>query len=85
MVNKPFSQEEGVVRRSPLECLLKHWKEVGGNPYTKLQLVKYCNCCWPLCVLEDLDGVEARDLHKLIDEAWKVYNNQEREEIRQAH
>lgn len=74
----------GFTRRSPLESLLKHWKEVGEDPYSKRQLGESCSHCSFLYVLEDLDGVEARDLNMLMNGAWKLYNNWERAESRQA-
>lgn len=59
---------------------MKHWKEIGEDPYTKRQLGEYCSHCWSLYILEDLDGLEAKDLSMLMNGAWKLYNNWEREQ-----
>ena len=47
------SSEGGILKKSPLGCLLKHWKDVGSDPLTRKQLVEYCNHWWPLYILDD--------------------------------
>ena len=47
-------QSEGILKRSPLGCILAHWKDLegpGGNG--KKTMIKYCNQWWPLYKLED--------------------------------
>ncbi|MCQ4179547.1 hypothetical protein FK518_28790, partial [Klebsiella pneumoniae] len=49
-------QSSGVVKRSPLGCILAHWKEIGeppGGSVNKKTLIKYCNQWWPLYKLDD--------------------------------
>ncbi|XP_069716937.1 uncharacterized protein [Phaenicophaeus curvirostris] len=48
-------QSGGIVKKSPLGCVLAHWKDVGGVPggnVNKKTLIKYCNQWWPLYKLE---------------------------------
>ncbi|KAK4810826.1 hypothetical protein QYF61_008798, partial [Mycteria americana] len=49
-------QSGGIVKKSPLGCILAHWKEIGGPPggsVNKKTQIKYCNQWWPLYKLED--------------------------------
>uniref|UniRef100_A0A672THS1 Core shell protein Gag P30 domain-containing protein n=1 Tax=Strigops habroptila TaxID=2489341 RepID=A0A672THS1_STRHB len=49
-------QSDEILKKSPLGCILAHWKELGGFPggsVNKKTLVKYCNQWWPLYTLED--------------------------------
>lgn len=49
-------QSRGILKKSPLGCILAHWKDIGGPPggsVNKKTLVKYCNQWWPLYKLED--------------------------------
>ncbi|KAK4814775.1 hypothetical protein QYF61_026752 [Mycteria americana] len=49
-------QSGGIVKKSPLGCILAHWKEIGGPPggsVNKKTLIKYCDQWWPLYKLED--------------------------------
>ncbi|KAK4817884.1 hypothetical protein QYF61_001694 [Mycteria americana] len=49
-------QSGGIVKKSPLGCILAHWKEIGGQPggsVNKKTLIKYCDQWWPLYKLED--------------------------------
>lgn len=46
----------GILRKSPLGCILTHWKQIAGSPggTTKRDdLIKYCNQWWPLYKLEN--------------------------------
>ena len=45
----------GVIKSSPLGCILAHWKDIAGtgNTESKRNLVKYCNQWWPLYTLEN--------------------------------
>lgn len=52
MGNK-YSAEGGILKRSPLGCILEHWKDIGGDPMTKKKLVEYRNHWWPLDTLDD--------------------------------
>lgn len=48
-------QSGGIVKKSPLGCVLAHWKEMGGMPggtVSKKTLIKYCNQWWPLYKLD---------------------------------
>uniref|UniRef100_A0A8B9SD64 Core shell protein Gag P30 domain-containing protein n=1 Tax=Apteryx owenii TaxID=8824 RepID=A0A8B9SD64_APTOW len=47
------STEEKVVKTSPLGCVLKYWKELGGDPLMRKKLLEYCNHWWPMYKLED--------------------------------
>ena len=51
------NQQSGkILQKSPLGCILAHWKEPGGSPggsVNKKMLIKYCNQWWPLYTLED--------------------------------
>uniref|UniRef100_A0A8D0FTD4 Core shell protein Gag P30 domain-containing protein n=1 Tax=Strix occidentalis caurina TaxID=311401 RepID=A0A8D0FTD4_STROC len=44
----------GVIKSSPLGCILAHWKDIAGtgNTESKGNLVKYCNPWWPVYKLE---------------------------------
>jgi len=49
-------QSGGIVEKSPLGCILAHWKDIGGPPggsMNKRPLIKYCNQGWPLYKLDD--------------------------------
>lgn len=49
-------QSGGILKKSPLGCILAHWKEIGGPPggnVDKKTLIKYCNQWWPLYKLDD--------------------------------
>lgn len=49
-------QSGGIVKKSPLGCVLSHWKEIAGAPggtENKKTLIKYCNQWWPLYKLGD--------------------------------
>uniref|UniRef100_A0A8C4UZT5 Core shell protein Gag P30 domain-containing protein n=1 Tax=Falco tinnunculus TaxID=100819 RepID=A0A8C4UZT5_FALTI len=49
-------QSGGIVKKSPLGCVLAHWKEIGGlsdGSVNKKTLIKYCNHWWPLYKLDD--------------------------------
>lgn len=46
----------GILKKSPLGCILAHWKDIGGLPggnVNRKTLIKYCNQWWPLYKLED--------------------------------
>uniref|UniRef100_A0A669Q395 Core shell protein Gag P30 domain-containing protein n=1 Tax=Phasianus colchicus TaxID=9054 RepID=A0A669Q395_PHACC len=48
-------QSKGIVKQSPLGCVLAHWRDIGGPPggnINKKTLIKYCNQCWPSYKLE---------------------------------
>lgn len=48
-------QSGGIAKKSPLGCVLAHWKDIGGPPggnVNKKTLIKYCNEWWPLYKLE---------------------------------
>jgi len=50
------SQRKENLKKSPLGCILQHWKEIGeppGGSVNKRTLVKYCNQWWPLYKLDD--------------------------------
>ena len=50
------SQGKEVLKKSPLGCILYHWKETGGptgGSVNKRMLIKYCNQWWPLYKLDD--------------------------------
>ena len=45
----------GILKKSPLGCILPHWKQIGGPPGGSLTwetLIRYCNQWWPLYNLE---------------------------------
>ena len=49
-------QSSDILKKSPLGCILAHWKDIGGPPggsVNKKTLIKYCNQWWPLYKLED--------------------------------
>lgn len=49
-------QRGGILKKSPLGCILAHWKNSGGPPggsVNKKTLIKYCNQEWPLYILRD--------------------------------
>ena len=57
------SQNKDVLKKSPLGCILAHWKDIvgSGGAESKRTLLKYCSQGWPLYKLEDgakwaLDG-----------------------------
>ncbi|XP_055556316.1 uncharacterized protein LOC129734922 [Falco cherrug] len=48
-------QSGGILKKSPLGCVLNHWKDIGGSAggnVNKKTLIKYCNQWWPLYKLE---------------------------------
>jgi len=50
------SQSKEILKKSPLGCILQHWKEIAGPPggsVNKRTLVKYSNQWWPLYKLDD--------------------------------
>ena len=52
MGNKP-SVDGGIVKKSPLGCILQLWKQRGGDPLVKRQLIEYYNHRWPPYKLDD--------------------------------
>ncbi|KAM9590811.1 uncharacterized protein ACIBXB_005865 [Morphnus guianensis] len=48
------NNQGGVLRKSPLGCVIAHWKDIVGTGGTenKKNLIKYCNQWWPLYKLE---------------------------------
>lgn len=49
-------QSKDVNMKTPLGCILKHWKDLGGIPggnISKKTLLKYCTQWWPLYKLDD--------------------------------
>ncbi|XP_050166932.1 uncharacterized protein LOC126637602 [Myiozetetes cayanensis] len=49
-------QSKDINMKTPLGCVLKHWKELGGIPggnISKKTLLKYCTQWWPLYKLDD--------------------------------
>lgn len=49
-------QSGGILKKSPLGCILNHWKKIGGpsgGGVDKKTLIKYCNQWWPLYKLDD--------------------------------
>ncbi|KAK4829533.1 hypothetical protein QYF61_005172 [Mycteria americana] len=44
--------EGGILRTSPLGCILRHWEHLGGDPLTQKQLIESCNHWWPLYTLD---------------------------------
>ncbi|KAJ7409046.1 hypothetical protein BTVI_58094 [Pitangus sulphuratus] len=49
-------QSKEVNPKTPLGCILKHWKELGGIPggnLNKRTFLKYCRDWWPLYKLDD--------------------------------
>ena len=49
-------QSGGIVKKSPLGCIVTHWKKIGGPPgasVNKKTLIKYCNQWWPLYKLDE--------------------------------
>lgn len=49
------SQSKEILKKSPLGCIIAHWKEIAGPGGTenKRTLTKYFNQWWPLYKLED--------------------------------
>jgi len=49
------NNQGGILRKSPLSCLLAHWKDIAGTGgiKSKRNLIKYCNQWWPLYKLEN--------------------------------
>lgn len=50
------SQEKEVPKKTPLGCILTHWRDIAGEPkgsLSKRTLIKYCNQWWLLYKLED--------------------------------
>ncbi|KAK4821607.1 hypothetical protein QYF61_025184 [Mycteria americana] len=47
-----FPSKKPIPQRTPLGCILKHWKDLGGDPLTQKQLIEYCNHWWPMYTLE---------------------------------
>uniref|UniRef100_A0A8C9L8D5 Core shell protein Gag P30 domain-containing protein n=1 Tax=Pavo cristatus TaxID=9049 RepID=A0A8C9L8D5_PAVCR len=48
-------QSGGIVKKSPLGCVLARWRDIGGPPgggVNKKTLIKYCNQWWPFYKLE---------------------------------
>lgn len=33
---------------SPLKCILKNWKQIGGDPPSKPRLIQHCHQWWPV-------------------------------------
>ena len=52
MGNKP-SVDGRIVKKSPLGCILKLWKQIGGDPRIKRQLIEYYNHWWPIYKWDD--------------------------------
>ena len=56
------SQSKEVPARSPLGCILAHWRDIAGEPGGTLSrkkkkiLIKYCNQWWLMYKLEDRDN-----------------------------
>lgn len=54
--HKMGGQQSGEIpKKSPLGCILNHWKDIGGSPggtENRKTLIKYCNQWWPLYKLE---------------------------------
>lgn len=48
-------QSKEIMKKNPLRCILKHWKDIVGDGGTesKQQLIKYCNQWWLLYKLEE--------------------------------
>ena len=49
-------QSKGINPKTPLGCILKHWRELGGIPggnLSKKTFLKYCQDWWPLYKLDD--------------------------------
>uniref|UniRef100_A0A8C5TS32 Core shell protein Gag P30 domain-containing protein n=1 Tax=Malurus cyaneus samueli TaxID=2593467 RepID=A0A8C5TS32_9PASS len=47
--------KKGILKKSPLGCILQHWKKIGGPPggrATRENLIKFCNQWWPLYKLD---------------------------------
>ncbi|XP_041894788.1 uncharacterized protein LOC121669624 [Corvus kubaryi] len=47
--------KRGILKKSPLGCILQHWKKIGGPPggtATRENLIKCCNQRWPLYKLD---------------------------------
>uniref|UniRef100_A0A8C0IF25 Core shell protein Gag P30 domain-containing protein n=1 Tax=Bubo bubo TaxID=30461 RepID=A0A8C0IF25_BUBBB len=44
--------------KSPLDCILTHWKDIAGRGSTESKkiMIKYCNQWWPLYKLEEEDN-----------------------------
>ena len=49
------SSTGGIVKKSPLGCILRHWRHIGGTGGSpkKEDLIKYCNQWWPLYKLDE--------------------------------
>ena len=49
------TQKKAVLRKSPLGCIVAHWKDIVGSGGTesKRTLLKHCSQGWPLYKLED--------------------------------
>jgi len=47
-----FPSKKPIPRGTPLGCILKHWKDLGGGPLTRKQLIEYCNHWWPMYTLD---------------------------------
>ncbi|KAK4816823.1 hypothetical protein QYF61_023887 [Mycteria americana] len=50
------NQQGGILKKSPLGCIMAHWKDIGeppGGSVNRKNLIKYCNQWWPLYKLED--------------------------------
>lgn len=48
-------QSKEIPKKTPLGCVLAHWKDIVGSPggtESKKKLIKYCNQWWPLYRLE---------------------------------
>ena len=44
-------QSGGILKKSPLGCVLSHWRDIGGSAggnVNRKTLIKYCNQWWPL-------------------------------------
>ncbi|XP_064495941.1 uncharacterized protein LOC135405167 [Pseudopipra pipra] len=49
-------QSKDIKMKTPLGCILKHWRDLGGAPggnISKKTLLKYCTQWWPLYKLDD--------------------------------
>jgi len=49
------NNQGGILKKSPLGCVLTHWKDIVGTAAveSKRTLIKYCSQWWPLYKLEE--------------------------------
>ena len=48
-----FPSKKRIPRKTPLGCILEHWKDLGRiDPLTQKQLIEYCNHWWSLYTLK---------------------------------